>query len=77
MKHQTAIQLTKERKAALIIEIKHYFETEREESIGDLGCALLLDFIIEKIAPDFYNQGVYDAHAYITESAEDLLSIIK
>lgn len=77
MKHNTLIELTKERRASMLSEIKNFFETEREETIGDLGSGLLLDFIIEKIAPEFYNQGVYDSHKYMTESAEDLLSILK
>lgn len=77
MKHNTLIELTKERRASMLSEIKIFFETEREETIGDLGSDLLLDFIIEKLAPEFYNQGVYDSHKYMTESAEDLLSILK
>ena len=77
MKHNTLIELTKERRASMLSDIKNYFETEREETIGDLGSGLLLDFIIEKLAPEFYNQGVYDSHKYMTESAEDLLSILK
>ena len=77
MKHNTLIELTKERRASMLSDIKNFFESEREETIGDLGSGLLLDFIIEKLAPEFYNQGVYDSHKYITESAEDLLSILK
>lgn len=77
MKHTPLIELTKERRALMISDIKAFFETEREETIGDLASGLLLDFIIEKFAPEFYNQGVYDSHKYITESAEDLLSILK
>ncbi len=61
----------------MLSDIKNFFESEREETIGDLGSGLLLDFIIEKLAPEFYNQGVYDSHKYMTESAEDLLSILK
>lgn len=77
MKHETLIELTKERRASMLSDIKNFFETEREETIGDLASGLLLDFIIEKIGPEFYNQGVYDSHKYMTESAEDLLSILK
>ncbi len=77
MKHTPLIELTKERRALMISDIKAFFETEREETIGDLASGLLLDFIIEKFAPEFYNQGVYDSHKYISESAEDLLSILK
>ena len=77
MKHDVLIELTRERRISMISEIKNFFETEREETIGDLASGLLLDFIIEKLGPEFYNQGVYDSHKYITESAEDLLSILK
>jgi uncharacterized protein (DUF2164 family) len=77
MKYDTPIELTKERKYSMISDIKNFFESEREETIGYLGAGLLLDFIIEKLAPEFYNQGVYDSHKYMTESAEDLLSILK
>ena len=77
MKHSTLIELTKERRATILSDIKNFFETEKEETIGDLASGLLLNFIIEKLAPEFYNQGVYDSYKYMTESAEDLLSILK
>ena len=54
----------------------HFFK-EREEEIGDLAAGLILDFILEKIAPEFYNQGVYDSHKYMGDAIEDLLSIQK
>ena len=77
MKYEISIEITKERRDIMIAEIKSYFFREREEKLGDLGAGLILDFILEKLAPEFYNQGVYDAHRYMTESAEDLLSILK
>jgi uncharacterized protein (DUF2164 family) len=77
MRHTILIELTKERRSSMLSDIKNFFETEREETIGDLASGQLLDFIIEKLAPEFYNQGVYDSHKYMTESAEDLLSILK
>ena len=61
----------------MVSEIKNYFLKEREEEIGDLAAGLMLDFILEKIAPEFYNQGVYDAHKYMEDAVEDLLSIQK
>ena len=77
MKYDTPIELTKERREQMASDIKNFFESEREETIGDLGAGLLLDFIIEKLDPEFYNQGVYDSHKYMRESAEDLLAILK
>ena len=41
--------------------IKNYFLKGREEEIGDLAAGLMLDFIIEELAPEFYNQGIQDA----------------
>ena len=61
----------------MVSEIKNYFSKEREEEIGDLAAGLILDFILEKIAPEFYNQGVYDSHKYMEDAVEDLLSIQK
>ena len=77
MKKDNSIKVTKERRDDIVSEIKNYFLKEREEEIGDLAAGLILDFILEKIAPEFYNQGVYDAHKYMGDAVEDLLSIQK
>jgi len=77
MKYSNPIVLTKERRDYMISEIKNYYSDEREEIIGDLAAGLFLDFIMEKLAKEFYNQGVYDSHKYMKESAEDLLAILK
>ena len=61
----------------MITAIKNYFLNEREEELGDLASNLMLNFIIEELAPEFYNKGVYDSYKYISERAEDLLSIQK
>jgi len=75
MKKEQSITISKERRAGMVAMIKDYFSREREEEIGDLAAGMLLDFITEKLAPDFYNQGVDDAYRFMKESAEDLLSI--
>jgi len=77
MRNDIQVSVTKERRADLVTEIKNYFLQEREEKIGDLAAGLFLDFILERMAPEFYNQGIQDAHAYIRDAAEDLLSIQK
>lgn len=75
MKNKDRIELSKEKEEYMIDEIKRYFSTERDEDLGDLSSSLMLHFIIEKLAPEFYNQGVYDAHKYMSDRCEDLLSI--
>jgi len=77
MINKNKIKLTKEKKEEMISEIKNYFLNEREEEIGDLSSNLMLNFIIEELAPEFYNQGVYDSYKYMNDRNEDLLSIQK
>lgn len=69
------IKLTKEKKDHMISAIKTYFFNEREEELGDLAATMMLNFILEEIAPEIYNQGVYDSYKYMNDRIEDLLSI--
>jgi uncharacterized protein (DUF2164 family) len=77
MRNNNEIKISKEKRDDMVSAIKNYFLKEREEEIGDLAAGLILDFIIEKIAPEFYNQGVYDSYQYMEDVREDLLSILK
>lgn len=71
------ITLTKEQKADMTSSIKKYFLKEREEDIGDLASSLILCFIVEKLAPEFYNQGVSDSYRFMNDRIEELLLIQK
>lgn len=71
------IKLSKEKREDMIALIKAYFLKERDEELGDLASGFFLDFIIEKLAPNFYNQGVWDAYTYMNVKLEDLLEIQK
>jgi uncharacterized protein (DUF2164 family) len=77
MKKKNSVVLTKERRDEMIAEVRNYFSAEREEEIGDLAAGLILDFIIEKLAPEFYNQGIYDSHQFMCDATEDLLALRK
>jgi uncharacterized protein (DUF2164 family) len=77
MRNSNDIKITKERRDEMVSAIKNYFSKEREEELGDLAAALVLEFIIEELAPEFYNQGVYDSYNYMENTIEDLLSIQK
>ncbi|MBN2878279.1 MAG: DUF2164 domain-containing protein [Clostridia bacterium] len=76
MRSKERITLSKEKKAEMILVIKQYFLEERDEEIGDLAANLILNFVVKELAPEFYNQGVYDAYKYINDMSEDLLSIL-
>lgn len=77
MRNKDKFELTKEKREEMISAIKNYFLNERDEELGDLASNLILNFIIEELAPEFYNQGVYDSYKYMNERIEDLLSIQK
>lgn len=71
------IKLTKEKRDYMISAIKEYFLKERDEELGDLASRLILDFFVEKLAGEFYNQGVFDSYQYMNDKVEDLLGIQK
>lgn len=75
MSNKDKIKLTKEKREEMISAIKNYFLNEREEELGDLASSLILNFIVDELAPEFYNQGVYDSYKYMNDRIEDLLSI--
>lgn len=73
------IKIEKNKREEMINMVKDYFANERDEDLGDLAAGLILDFFIEELGPDIYNQGVNDAHTYIKDKVDDLfaLQIIK
>lgn len=71
------ILLSKEKRELMISKIKEYFKKERDESLGDLAASLILDFFIEELSYEFYNQGVFDSYNYMTDRISDLLEIQK
>ncbi|RKQ35644.1 DUF2164 domain-containing protein [Oceanobacillus halophilus] len=74
---KSKFKLEKDKKEELVESIQAYFEKEMDENIGDLKAMLFLDFIMEEIAPVFYNLGVQDSHAYVTKKLDDLFEIEK
>lgn len=71
------IKLSKEQKDRMIWEIQTYFSKERDEDLGDLASSLILDFFIEKLGPQMYNQGIQDAQRYMEEKVMDMLELEK
>jgi len=77
MRDNEKIKLTKEKREDMISSIKEYFYTEQGEELGDLASSKILNFIIDELALEFYNQGVNDSYKYMNKSIDDLLSIQK
>lgn len=71
------IKLGKDKKDEFVKLIKAYYESERDEEIGDLAASLLIDFITEEIGPHYYNQGILDCYRFIGDKTEDMLGLQK
>jgi uncharacterized protein (DUF2164 family) len=71
------IMIDKDKRKHMIKTIQNYFDNERQETLGDLAASLILDFIIEELGPEFYNQGVLDSYKYMNDRTEDLLGLQK
>ncbi len=74
---KNSITLSKEKKQEMVNSIKEYFYSEREEEMGDLAASMLLSYIIDELAPEFYNQGITDAYKYMNDKVEDMLGLQK
>ena len=73
----TTFDISKEKREKMIASIQDYFLNERQEELGNLEAGFILDFFIKDIAPAFYNQGIQDAHQYLSEKLEDIFEIEK
>jgi uncharacterized protein (DUF2164 family) len=73
----TTFHLSKELKKQAVDDIKKYFLDNREEEMGQLASELLLDFMIEKVGKVLYNQGIKDAHTFMSEKVEELYVLEK
>ncbi len=64
------IEFTKEQKNHLVYKIKHYFQKELNEEIGQFDAEFLLAFFGNEIGPYYYNQGLQDATKMIEEQTD-------
>ncbi len=69
------ISLSDERKELMRRRIVDYFGKERDEDLGELASQLILDFFIDELGSELYNQGVEDAHMYLMDKLDDLFAL--
>ena len=55
-----AIEIPKEARTQAVASIERWFAENRDEKIGNIGAAALLNFVLEEIGPLVYNQAVAD-----------------
>lgn len=66
------IELTSQQRAEAVASIRQYFEENLPEPIGDLPAGLLLDYVLQELAPVVYNRAIAEAQARLTQRVADL-----
>ncbi len=66
------VRFSKEETAALVRALQGYFDQELEQKLGDIPAQMLLDFLIERLGPAFYNRALYDAQAVVAARLDEL-----
>ena len=67
---------TRQEKAAMVRRVQMYFTEELEQSIGSFDAEFLIDFFAGEMGAFFYNRGLYDAEAVISEKLSDLGDLV-
>ena len=70
------IKFSKEQKEILVNKMTQYFETELSQDIGQFDCEFLLDFISKEMGAFYYNKGLVDAQAILSNKVDDLMFAI-
>lgn len=67
-----AIKLSRENRDILVSKIQDFFLAERDEEIGIVAADAVLDFFVNEVGDNLYNQGLLDAKAFFTNKMEDI-----
>ena len=66
------IKLEDERRTDIIEALINFYFSEFDENISEFRAAEIVDFLLKKIGPSQYNQGIADARKYFAEKLDDL-----
>jgi len=72
----TNIKFSPQEKEQLVIKLQHYFLKELDHELGQFDADFLLDFISNEMGSHFYNRGLYDAQAILTERLDSISDAI-
>jgi uncharacterized protein (DUF2164 family) len=66
------IQLSAERRSALVEAVVALFATEFDEPLSTFRAEALLELFVRELGPAVYNQGVRDAAAFVQAKLADI-----
>ena len=70
------IKLKDDRLKTLSEKVQVYFRDEHDDSIGDLKASLIIDFFINELGAEIYNQAISDAQGFLQDKLMDLEQIL-
>ncbi len=66
------IELAKDVRQQAVESIERWFQEERDERVGNIAAAALLEFLVEEIGPSIYNRAVADVQERMQMRVGDL-----
>lgn len=72
----SSIEFSAQQKELLIQKLQRYMSNELDVELGQFDADFLLDFIAKEMGSVFYNQGLYDAQAVLTDRMDALSDAI-
>jgi len=72
----TNIKFSLQEKEQLIAKLQRYFLKELDQNLGQFDADFLLDFFSKELGNHFYNRGLYDAQAILTERLDSISDAI-
>lgn len=66
------VEFSSEEKSEIIRKVQSYFQEELEQEIGRFDAEFLIDFFAEEVGAYFYNRGLYDAQALVSNKVDEL-----
>lgn len=67
-----SIELAKEARAQAVASIERWFRENRDERIGNIQAAALLNYLLEEIGPSIYNRAIADAQDRLRARVDEL-----
>lgn len=67
-----AIELSEERREVVMGRLQAFFVEHFDQALSDFRAQRLMDFFVEALGPQIYNQAVQDARNFMLRKLDDL-----
>lgn len=66
------VRIDEPRREALVARLRGFFQEEFDEELSPFRAEQVLDFFLETLGPQVYNQAVQDARGFMQQKLDDL-----